>query len=241
MTKRRNRIHSLHTVVVDVESDESRVKGTVESTNTLGDGAAAPNVTGDGAGGDRSAVVPGTAAVDLAASFGFIGHVRELCPLPWQWPHWYPDPTPDARPELVRTTRGRPLLDLAREVLAIADAGLKARDRRNAIGETEQGFLDPLREVVRSGKVPAEVARRAQLRGVPVVALAGSLGHGAPAVHDVGIGAIASIITVPMPLSEAVANGEKLLADAAERTMRMILLGAAVSARAGQRKRKKAV
>ena len=59
-----------------------------------------------------------------------------------------------------------------------------------------------------------EVARRAQLRGVPVVALAGSLGHGAPAVHDVGIGAIASIITVPMPLSEAVANGEKLLADA---------------------------
>lgn len=108
MTKRRNRIHSLHTVVVDVESDESRVKGTVESTNTLGDGAAAPNVTGDGAGGDRFAVVPGTAAVDLAASFGFIGHVRELCPLPWQWPHWYPDPTPDARPELVRTTRGRP-------------------------------------------------------------------------------------------------------------------------------------
>lgn len=51
---------------------------------------------------------------------------------------------------------GRPLRELARQVLAIADAGLKARDRRNAIGETEQGFLDPLREIVASGKTPAE-------------------------------------------------------------------------------------
>ncbi len=51
---------------------------------------------------------------------------------------------------------GGSLRDLAREVLAIADAGLKARARLNAIGESEQGFLDPLREIVSSGKVPAE-------------------------------------------------------------------------------------
>ena len=49
------------------------------------------------------------------------------------------------------------LRELAREVLDIADAGLKARARTNAIGETEQGFLQPLREIVSTGKTPAEV------------------------------------------------------------------------------------
>jgi glutamate--cysteine ligase len=49
------------------------------------------------------------------------------------------------------------LRDLAREVLDIADAGLKARARTNAIGETEQGFLQPLREIVSTGKTPAEI------------------------------------------------------------------------------------
>lgn len=82
-----------------------------------------------------------------------------------------------------------------------------------------------------NGKVPAEIARRAARHGVPVVALAGSLGAGAPAVHDVGISAIASIIPVPMRLSEAVADAEHLLTDAAERMMRTIVLGATVSAR----------
>lgn len=90
------------------------------------------------------------------------------------------------------------------------------------------------------GKVPAEVARRAGRFGVPVVALAGSLGRGAPAVHDVGIAAIASILTVPMPLADAVARGEELLVDAAERMMRMILLGGAMSARPRSKRRSKA-
>ena len=68
--------------------------------------------------------------------------------------------------------------------------------------------------------------------GVPVLGIAGTLGEGAPAVHDIGIGAIASILTVPMPLEEAVANGEELLRDAAERSMRLVLLGSALAARA---------
>ncbi|WP_136041034.1 MULTISPECIES: glycerate kinase family protein [unclassified Microbacterium] len=82
------------------------------------------------------------------------------------------------------------------------------------------------------GKVPAEIAMRARAAGVPVLGIAGSLGVGAPTVHDIGIGAIASIITVPMPLEQAVEQGEGLLRDAAERCMRMVLLGSAVSARA---------
>ena len=51
---------------------------------------------------------------------------------------------------------GRTLRAIAGEVLDIAGAGLTARARTNAAGDTENGFLDPLREIVRSGKVPAQ-------------------------------------------------------------------------------------
>lgn len=81
------------------------------------------------------------------------------------------------------------------------------------------------------GKVPAEIAARARAAGVPVLGIAGSLGSGAPDVHDIGIDAIASILTVPMELAQAVEHGDALLRDAAERCMRMILLGSALSAR----------
>ncbi|MGY4397124.1 glutamate--cysteine ligase [Sphingomonas sp. UYAg733] len=52
---------------------------------------------------------------------------------------------------------GGKLRDIAGEVLDIANAGLNARARIDASGSNETGFLDPLREIVRSGKVPAEV------------------------------------------------------------------------------------
>ncbi|GAA3712675.1 glycerate kinase [Zhihengliuella alba] len=80
------------------------------------------------------------------------------------------------------------------------------------------------------GKVPAEVARRAARQGVPVVALAGTLGRGARDVHDIGIDAIASIVPIPMTLQEAVDDGERLLIEAAERLMRTIIFGASMAA-----------
>ena len=52
---------------------------------------------------------------------------------------------------------GGKLRDIAGQVLDIAGAGLSARARFNRAGDNETGFLDPLREIVRSGKVPAEV------------------------------------------------------------------------------------
>jgi glutamate--cysteine ligase len=52
---------------------------------------------------------------------------------------------------------GRTLRDIAPEVLDIATAGLTARGRLNGAGDNEAGFLQPLREIVRSGKVPAQV------------------------------------------------------------------------------------
>ena len=51
---------------------------------------------------------------------------------------------------------GRKLLDIAGEALDIATAGLRARAQLNSSGDNETGFLDPLREIVKSGKTPAE-------------------------------------------------------------------------------------
>jgi glutamate--cysteine ligase len=51
---------------------------------------------------------------------------------------------------------GSRLRDIAGEVLAIARAGLAARARLNASGDNEAGFLEPLEEIVASGKVPAQ-------------------------------------------------------------------------------------
>lgn len=52
---------------------------------------------------------------------------------------------------------GGKLKDIAGEVLDIAAAGLSARARLNSSGDNETGFLEPLREIVRTGKVPAQV------------------------------------------------------------------------------------
>ena len=50
---------------------------------------------------------------------------------------------------------GGKLNDLAKEILEISSAGLTARNRLNSSGDNESGFLDPLREVVATGKSPA--------------------------------------------------------------------------------------
>ncbi len=52
---------------------------------------------------------------------------------------------------------GGTLRDIAGQVLDIAHAGLAARGRLDTSGSNETGFLDPLREIVRTGKVPAEL------------------------------------------------------------------------------------
>jgi glutamate--cysteine ligase len=51
---------------------------------------------------------------------------------------------------------GGTLKDIAGEVLDIARAGLSARARLNGSGDNESGFLEPLDEIVASGKVPAQ-------------------------------------------------------------------------------------
>jgi|TARA_R110002072_G_scaffold37226_10_gene109187 glutamate--cysteine ligase len=52
--------------------------------------------------------------------------------------------------------RGRPLLELAREMLEISTVGLQARDMTNAAGANEVGFLKVLKDIVRDGRSPAD-------------------------------------------------------------------------------------
>lgn len=57
---------------------------------------------------------------------------------------------------LAAKIRGRNVRELAREVLALARAGLKARAFQNAAGEDESGYLDPLDLIVERGRNQAD-------------------------------------------------------------------------------------
>jgi glycerate kinase len=104
---------------------------------------------------------------------------------------------------------------------------LDARLARADLVITAEGALDD--QTVR-GKIPAEVAHRARAAGVPVLALAGTLGHGVHEVRAAGVDAYGSIVPAPVPLPEALDRAGEFLADAAERALRMVLLGTRLAA-----------
>lgn len=106
------------------------------------------------------------------------GSWRSLCALPAFWVGLlYDDTALDAADELTRgwtveeharlraevprtalatPFRGRPLRDLAREVVALAKAGLKTRARIDWDGEDETRHLVRLEEIAAEGRTPAE-------------------------------------------------------------------------------------
>jgi glycerate kinase len=98
---------------------------------------------------------------------------------------------------------------------------------------TAEGSLD---HQTPHGKVPAEVARRAHHHGVPVIALAGTLGPGARRTLEdhTGIDAFSGILRAPCTLPEAIDRAAEWLADAAEQAVRLLLVGASIE---GQRVR----
>ena len=66
----------------------------------------------------------------------------------------------DAVPRLALSAAmpdGRSLREFAGELIEMAAAGLASRARLNSSGDNETGFHDPLRQVVASGKTPADV------------------------------------------------------------------------------------
>jgi glycerate kinase len=102
---------------------------------------------------------------------------------------------------------------------------LEAYLRKADLVITAEGMLDAQST---AGKVPCEVARRARRKGIPVIALAGSLGDDAHATLTHGIDAYASIMRRPRSLQEAMSETGELLVRGAEDAMRMVMVGLAL-------------
>ena len=74
------------------------------------------------------------------------------------------------------------------------------------------------------GKTVAGVAAKAKAFRIPVVAIAGEVAGDYKELYQYGIDAVLSIAPGPLSLKESMANAEKLIADAAERALRLILI-----------------
>lgn len=77
------------------------------------------------------------------------------------------------------------------------------------------------------GKTPAGVARHAKERGIPVIALAGSLGEGYQALYDGGISAAFSLVPGPLSLDDACADAARFLRERAADCMRVWMVAQA--------------
>jgi glycerate kinase len=106
--------------------------------------------------------------------------------------------------------------------LVAQTVGLRERLRRADIVFTGEGRLDAQTPF---GKTVATVARLAKEQGRPVVALAGSIDEGYPALRREGIDAALAITPGPLSLAEAQADAARLLADAAEQAAHLLLMG----------------
>ncbi|AOB30304.1 glycerate kinase [Bordetella sp. H567] len=108
-------------------------------------------------------------------------------------------------------------------VEVVAELGGLAQAMRGAtLAFTGEGRMD---EQTLHGKTPAGVARIANRAGVPVVALAGSLGGGYEKLYEVGITAAYSLACGPMTLAQACAQAAELLTDRARDATRLFLAG----------------
>jgi len=87
---------------------------------------------------------------------------------------------------------------------------------------TGEGRLD--RQTL-AGKVPMGVARLASARGVPVIAIAGSLGPGCDDLAGCGIGAMFDIVPKPQTLAEALDGARDNLGRTARNVARVLALG----------------
>ncbi len=73
------------------------------------------------------------------------------------------------------------------------------------------------------GKTPYGIATLAKKYNKPVIAIAGGIGEDASVLYEKGIDSIFSIVNKPMTLEEAMAHGESLLEDTAERIIRALI------------------
>jgi glycerate kinase len=99
---------------------------------------------------------------------------------------------------------------------AVADADLVLTGEGRIDGQTIQG------------KTPVGVARVAQRHGKPVIAIGGSLGNGAAAVHGYGIDAVFGSVSRPCTMEEALANAAANVRSAARNIAATLRLGASL-------------
>jgi glycerate kinase len=119
--------------------------------------------------------------------------------------------------------RVRPGVEVVAELVGLADA-LEAAD----LVITGEGRAD---EQTLSGKAAMGVATLARARNAPVVLLCGALGPGAAALDASGVFALVQpVLDQPVDLASAMADTERLLANAAERLARAIELGQVLAA-----------
>ncbi|SFB91725.1 glycerate kinase [Pseudomonas citronellolis] len=109
--------------------------------------------------------------------------------------------------------RFRPGVELVAEVSGLAEA-LRGAD----LAITGEGRLD---EQSLHGKTPIGVARLAREAGVPLIALAGSLGKGYGRLHEAGIAAAFSLVPGPISLADAMAGAAGELEARAEELARL--------------------
>jgi glycerate kinase len=74
------------------------------------------------------------------------------------------------------------------------------------------------------GKTPVGVARIAKLEDLPVVALAGSIGHGVDAVYDQGIDALFPVVHGAVSLEQALLKGKDNLIRAARNLAAVLMI-----------------
>ncbi len=106
-------------------------------------------------------------------------------------------------------------------ILDTIDFDSKVRDADLVI--TGEGRLDRQSAF---GKVPDGVAGRTKkIREIPVIAIGGSIGDGAEELYDCGVDALVSTVSSITTLDEAIRNVKDNIIKAAERTMKLVLVG----------------
>ncbi len=99
---------------------------------------------------------------------------------------------------------------------------LEERIRTADLVITAEGQID---SQTAYGKSVAAVAALAKRYGLPVVALAGSLGDNYQTVYELGVDALVVLPSAPMSLTYAMENAARLTSDAAERVCRLLQVG----------------
>jgi glycerate 2-kinase len=99
---------------------------------------------------------------------------------------------------------------------------LEERMRTTDLVITAEGQLD---SQTAYGKSVGAVAALAKYYGLPVLALAGSLGDHYQAVYELGVDAVTVLPSGPMTLAYAMENAIRLTSDAVERAMRVVRVG----------------